>query len=90
MHRARRFFSNLTGNPVEETSEIKEEMGDYSLDDLRDLTFPITKNEVMEVLRRNGSSNLLINAIERVPQDTFDSLDDLHSKLSIRNSGASH
>lgn len=83
MHRARKFFSNLTGDQVEETSEIKEEMGDYSLDDLRDITFPITKNELVEVLRQNGSSNLLIENIMKVPQDTFNDLHDLRSKLPV-------
>lgn len=84
MHRARRFFSNLTGDPVEETSAIKEEMGDYGLQDLRDLTFPITKNEVVEVLRHNGSSNLLINDILKIPQDTFNDLQSLQSRLPVQ------
>lgn len=83
MNRARTFFSNLTGDKVEETSEIKEEMGDYSLEDLDLIQFPITKNELLEILRKNGSSNLLIDAIRDTPQDTFDSLDHLRAKLPI-------
>lgn len=84
MHRARKFFSNLTGQKVTETSEIKEEMGDFSLDDLEDLTFPISKNEVLETLRRNGSSDLLIDAVEDVDQHMFNSLNDLRSKLPFQ------
>ena len=83
MHRARQFFSNLTGQKVAETSDIKEEMGDYSLDDLDDLTFPISKNEVLETLRRNGSSNLLIEAVEKVDQDMFNNLNDLRDRMPI-------
>lgn len=83
MHRARQFFSNLTGRKVSETSDIKEEMGDFSLGDLEDLTFPITKNEVLETLRRNGSSNLLINAVAKIDRDTFDDLNDLRSRLPL-------
>lgn len=83
MHRVRGFFSNLTGQKVTETSEVKAEMGDYSLEDLDNLTYPITKAEVLETLRRNGSSNLLIDAVERVPQDTFNDLHALRSRLSI-------
>lgn len=83
MHRARQFFSNLTGRKVAETSEIKEEMGDFSLADLEDLTFPISKNEVIETLQRNGSSNLLIDAVEKVDRDTFNDLNDLRSRLQL-------
>lgn len=83
MDRARGFFSNLTGDKVSDTSEIKAEIGDYGIEDLNDFTFPITKNEMLEVLRANGSSNLLIDAIYNVPQDTFNNLDDLRSKLQI-------
>lgn len=83
MHRARQFFSNLTGQKVTETSDIKEEMGDYSLGDLEDLTFPISKNEVLETLRRNGSSNLLIEAVEKVDQDMFNNLNDLRNRLPL-------
>lgn len=83
MDRIRGFFSSLTGDKVSETGQIKEQMGDLGLDDLRDLTFPITKNEVVEVLRNNGSSNLLIDAVMRVPQNTFNDLNDLRSKLQL-------
>lgn len=83
MHRARQFFSNLTGRKVSETSDIKEKMGDFSLDDLEDLTFPISKNEVLETLRRNGSSNLLIEAVEKVDQDMFNNLNDLRNRLPL-------
>ena len=83
MNRARQFFSNLTGQKVTETSESKESMGDFSLGDLDDLTFPISKNEVLETLRRNGSSNLLINAVEKIDQDMFDDLNDLRSRLPL-------
>lgn len=81
MNKVRGFFSNLTGEKVSDTSEIKEAMGDVSLDDLRDITFPITKNEIVETLRANGSSNLLIEAIEKIPQDTFNDLNSLRNRL---------
>lgn len=85
MNRARSFFSNLTGDKVAETSEIKEEMGDYSLQDLDAIVFPITRAELLEVLERNGSSNLLIDAIRNMKQDVFDNPDDLRSKLPVEN-----
>lgn len=83
MNRAKAFFSNLTGDKVSDTSEIKEEMGDYSLQDLEDFVFPITKNELLDGLQNNGSSNLLIGAIRDIPQDVFDNPDDLRSKLPV-------
>lgn len=83
MNRAKAFFSNLTGDKVAETSQIKEEMGDYSLQDLDDIVFPITKNELVEVLQNNGSSNLLIDAIRDIRQDVFDSRDALRDKLTV-------
>lgn len=83
MNRANAFFSNLTGDKVSDTSEIKEEMGDYSLQDLEDFVFPITKNGLLDGLQNNGSSNLLIGAIRDIPQDVFDNPDDLRSKLPV-------
>lgn len=83
MNRAKAFFSNLTGDKVADTREIKEEMGDYSLQDLDAIIFPITKNELLEVLHNNGSSNLLIDAVRDVPQDVFDNPTDLRNKLSL-------
>ena len=83
MNRAKAFFSNLTGDKVSDTSEIKEEMGDYGLQDLEDFVFPITKNELLDGLQNNGSSNLLIGAIRDIPQDVFDNPDDLRSKLPV-------
>ena len=84
MDRIRRFFNNLAGdNNPRDTSHIKAEMGDYGIEDLNDLPYPITKAEVLESLRANGSSALLIDAVEKVPYDTFNDLNDLKSKLSI-------
>lgn len=83
MNRAKAFFSNLTGDKVAETSQIKEEMGDYSLEDLDDFVYPITKNEVLEALHNNGSSNLLISAIRDIPHDVFDNPDDLRTRLPV-------
>jgi hypothetical protein len=83
MHRVRGFFSGLTGDRITDTSRVKAEMGDLGLDDLRDLTYPITKAEVLEVLRNNGSSALLIDAVSKVPQNTFNDLNDLRSKIKV-------
>lgn len=84
MDRIKGLFNDLTGGDGKlESSDIKAQIGDLGLDDLRDLTFPITKNEVLETLRNNGSSSLLIEAVEKVPADTFNSLNDLKNKLPI-------
>lgn len=85
MNKIRDLFNGLTrGNGKVQSSEIKAQIGDLSLDDLKDLTFPITKAEVLETLRANGSSDLLIQAVEKVPQNSFDSLNDLKAKLPIQ------
>jgi hypothetical protein len=84
MNRIRGFFGNLArDNDPRDTSDIKAEMGDLGLSDLNDLPFPITKAEVLESLRNNGSSALLIDAVEKVPADTFNNLNDLKSKLPV-------
>lgn len=84
MDRIKGMFDDLTGGDGKvDSSDIKAQIGDLGLDDLKDLSFPITKAEVLETLRNNGSSSLLINAIEKVPADTFNSLNDLKSKLPI-------
>lgn len=84
MDRIRDIFDDLTGGDGNlESSDVKAEIGDLGLGDLQDLTFPITKAEVLETLRNNGSSSLLIDAVEKAPADTFNSLNDLKSKLPI-------
>lgn len=84
MDKIKGLFNDLTGGDGKmDSSDIKAQVGDLGIDDLKDLTFPITKAEVLEVLRSNGSSNLLIEAVEKVPQDTFNNLNDLKSKLPI-------
>lgn len=84
MDKIKKMFNDLTGGDGKvDSSDIKAQIGDLGLDDLKDLQFPITKAEVLETLRNNGSSDLLIQAVEKVPQDTFDSLNDLKSKLPI-------
>lgn len=82
MDRIKGLFNNLTGGDGKpNSSDIKAQIGDLGLDDLKGLTFPITKAEVLETLRANGSSDLLIQGVEKVPQDTFNDLSDLKSKL---------
>ncbi len=84
MDKIKGLFNDLTGGDGKvDSSDIKAQIGDLGVDDLKDLTFPITKAEVLETLRTNGSSDLLIQAVEKVPQDTFDSLNDLKAKLPI-------
>lgn len=84
MDRIKGIFNDLTGGDGNlDSSDVKAQIGDLGLDDLKDLSFPITKAEVLETLRNNGSSSLLINAVEKVPADTFNSLNDLKSKLPI-------
>ena len=84
MDKIKSLFNDLTGGDGKvDSSDIKAQIGDLGLDDLKDLTFPITKAEVLETLRANGSSDLLIQAVEKVPQNTFDSLNDLKAKLPI-------
>jgi hypothetical protein len=84
MNRIRGFFGNLArDNDPQDTSDIKAEMGDYGIEDLNDLPYPITKAEVLESLRANGSSALLIGAVEKVPFDTFNDLNDLKRKLQV-------
>jgi hypothetical protein len=84
MDKIKSLFNDLTGGDGKvDSSDIKAQMGDLGIDDLKDLSFPITKAEVLETLRNNGSSSLLITAVEKVPADTFNSLNDLKSKLPI-------
>lgn len=84
MDRIKGMLNDLTGGDGKlDSSDVKAQIGDLGLDDLKDLSFPITKAEVLETLRNNGSSSLLINAVEKVPADTFNSLNDLKSKLPI-------
>lgn len=82
MDKIKGLFNDLTGGDGKvDSSDIKANVGDLGLDDLKDLTFPITKAEVLEVLRNNGSSELLIQGVEKVPQDTFNDINDLRAKL---------
>ncbi len=84
MDRIKGMLNDLTGGDGNvDSSDIKAQIGDLGLDDLKDLSFPITKAEVLETLRNNGSSSLLINAVEKVPADTFNSLNDLKAKLPL-------
>lgn len=84
MDKIKGMFNSVTGGDGKlDSSDIKAQLGDLGLDDLKDLTFPITKAEVLETLRANGSSSLLIGAVEKVPQDTFNTLNDLKAKLPI-------
>ena len=84
MDKIKGLFNDLTGGDGKvDSSDIKAQIGDLGLDDLKSLTFPITKAEVLETLRANGSSSLLIDAVEKVPQQTFNDLSDLRSKLPI-------
>lgn len=82
MDKIKDLFNNLTGGDGKvDSSDIKAQLGDLGVDDLKSLTFPITKAEVLETLRANGSSELLIQGVEKVPQDTFNDLSDLKAKL---------
>lgn len=82
MDKIKNLFNDLTGGDGKvDSSDIKANLGDVGLDDLKNLTFPITKAEVLEVLRANGSSDLLIQGVEKVPQDTFNDINDLRAKL---------
>lgn len=82
MDKIKSMFNDLTGGDNKlDSSDIKAQIGDTGLDDLKDLTFPITKAEVLETLHANGSSDLLIQGVEKIPQDTFNSLNDLKEKL---------
>ena len=84
MDNIRGVFNSITGDDdKQDASDIQAQLGETGLDDLKDLTFPITKAEVLETLRANGSSDLLIQAVEKVPQNTFNSLNDLKEKLPI-------
>ena len=84
MDKIKSLFNDLTGGDGKvDSSDIKAQIGDLGLDDLKNLSFPITKAEVLEVLRSNGSSSLLIEAVEKVPQDTFNNINDLKGKLPI-------
>lgn len=77
-------FNDLTGGGDKtDSSDVQAQLGETGLEDLRDLTFPITKAEVLETLRANGSSSILIDGVEQIPQDTFDSLNDLKEKLPV-------
>lgn len=84
MDKIKGIFNDLTGGDGKlDSSDVQAQIGDLGLNDLKDLTFPITKAEVLETLRANGSSDLLIQAVEKVPQDTFNTLNDLKEKLPI-------
>lgn len=84
MDKIKGIFNDITGGDGKlDSSDVQAQIGDLGLNDLKDLTFPITKAEVLETLRANGSSDLLIQAVEKVPQDTFNTLNDLKEKLPI-------
>lgn len=84
MDKIKGIFNDITGGDGKlDSSDVQAQIGDLGLNDLKDLTFPITKAEVLETLRANGSSDLLIQGVEKVPQDTFNSLNDLKEKLPI-------
>lgn len=84
MDKIKGMFNDLTGGDGKvDSSDIKAQLGDIGIDDLKDLTFPITKAEVLETLRANGSSDLLIQGVEKIPQDTFNSVNDLKDKLPL-------
>lgn len=84
MDKIKGFINDLTGGDGKlDSSDVKAQIGDLGLDDLKSLEFPITKAELLETLRANGSSELLIQAVDKVPADTFNSINDLKSKLPI-------
>lgn len=64
-----------------DANDLRAQAGDLGLDDLKDLNFPVTKPEVLDILRRNNASDLLIQGVERIPQSTFQDMNDLRSKL---------
>lgn len=63
--------------------DVKAQMENFGLEDLANLEFPATKDEVVDTMSQHGSPDLLINAVDQVPQETFNSVGELKDKLPI-------
>lgn len=63
--------------------DVKQQVGDVGLDDLKGLNWPIEKNELVSMLKENGTNEQIVGAVEKVPQERFDSLADLKSKIGL-------
>lgn len=75
-------INKVTGDDGKlDANDIKSHTGDLGLDDLKDLEFPMTKPDVLDALRRNNASDMLIQGVEKIPQSTFQDVNDLRSKL---------
>lgn len=82
MDKIKKIFDDITGGDGKlDASDIKSQLGDLGLDDLQDIKFPITKQEIIDILKENKASSALIAGAEQLPDETFNSLNDLKSKL---------
>lgn len=82
MDKIKKIFNDVTGGDGKvDASDIMNQVGDLGLDDLKNLSFPITKEEIIEVLKQNNASSALIAGVEQIPADKFESLNELKGKL---------
>ncbi|MCO5218210.1 MAG: DUF2795 domain-containing protein [Thermomicrobiales bacterium] len=78
----KKLFNDVTGGDGKlDAEDIKNQLGDLGVDDLKDLKFPITKKGIIDILKENKASSTLIMAAEQLPDATFESLNDLKKHL---------
>lgn len=58
-------------------------MGNINLDMLKSLEFPLAKQEVVSNLKAGGANDTLLGLVEKVPDQVYESIDQLRDKLPI-------
>lgn len=84
MDMIKKLFNDVTGGDGKlDAQDIKNQLGDLGIDDLKDIKFPITKKGIIDILKENKASSALIMAAEQLPDTTYESLNDIKDKLPI-------
>lgn len=84
MDKIKGFIDDLKGDDGKlGLDDITGQVGNIGLGDLKDLSWPVEKAELVSMLEQRGTNEQIISAVERVPQDRFDSLADLKSKIGL-------
>lgn len=82
MDKIKKIFNDVTGGDGKvDAADLKNQIGDLGLDDLKDLNFPVTKSEILSLLKENKVSEAVISAAEQLPDETFNSINDIKAKL---------
>ncbi|MCA9833546.1 MAG: DUF2795 domain-containing protein [Thermomicrobiales bacterium] len=82
MDKLKKIFNDVTGGDGKiDAEDIKGQLGDLGLDDLTKLQFPIDRAGIIKILKENKASEMLVMAAEKLPDETFDSVNDLKKHL---------